>query len=303
MSWWLRSGCLLSRAGGGNVASSSIIGASSGGERQACSASITVARTATMRPLPQASAHIVAVSLRQHQHPFSRTRRMDLASHRSRQEEGLFSKCSRHTATTRKICTSCSSVRHQDEETSPCLYRHRSRVTHVSMLGGSAATAAARSIPSPHATYRRSLSSSSSLTSQTPPTAAVTSSDHDPHNEPPLELSAEDRQLISSSSSSSEPPLILSSTSHDPYFNLSYEDYLFRHVPPNERPILFMYRNKGAVVIGRNQVPWKEVDPRRLKEEGVALVRRRSGGGAVYHVSLGREFIGSMSARTSAVKR
>lgn len=113
------------------------------------------------------------------------------------------------------------------------------------------------------------------------------SSSQDCHDddEVPLQLSAEERQLVSSANA--PPLLILESTSHDPIFNLSYEDYLFRHVTPAERPILFMYRNAPAVVIGRNQVPWKEVDPERLESEGVRLVRRRSGGGAVYHVRPG----------------
>jgi hypothetical protein len=58
--------------------------------------------------------------------------------------------------------------------------------------------------------------------------------------------------------------------SNDPYFNLSYEEWwarlpliavfrltalsrLFRHTDP-ALPILFMYRNRESVIIGRNQV-------------------------------------------------
>lgn len=68
---------------------------------------------------------------------------------------------------------------------------------------------------------------------------------------------------------------------------------------PHDQPVLFLYRNFPCVVIGRNQVsfrslmsasaheqnPWKETTPRYLRSESVPLIRRRSGGGTVYHVS------------------
>lgn len=85
------------------------------------------------------------------------------------------------------------------------------------------------------------------------------------------------------------------STSTDPWFNLSYEDWyarpachtdtrLLRNTPVSQ-PLLFIYRNAQCVVIGRNQNPWKETTPRQLLADGIPLVRRRSGGGTVYHVS------------------
>ncbi|KAJ7462082.1 hypothetical protein FB451DRAFT_1140140 [Mycena latifolia] len=72
------------------------------------------------------------------------------------------------------------------------------------------------------------------------------------------------------------------SRSTDPLFNLTFEDWLFRHSPP-DRPLLFLYRNTPCVVIGRNQNPWKEVNMTSLHSRGVPLIRRRSGGGTVYH--------------------
>ena len=69
---------------------------------------------------------------------------------------------------------------------------------------------------------------------------------------------------------------------------------LFRRSPPNV-PVLLLYRNSPSVVIGRNQVrvtafsalrtqnPWKEINLTELRKIGAALVRRRSGGGTVYH--------------------
>ncbi|KAJ8588917.1 Lipoyltransferase and lipoate-protein ligase [Rhizopogon salebrosus TDB-379] len=72
------------------------------------------------------------------------------------------------------------------------------------------------------------------------------------------------------------------STSTNPYFNLSFEDWLFRHAPQKE-PLLLLYRDTPCVVIGRNQNPWKEVNLRSARAQGVPWVRRRSGGGTVYH--------------------
>lgn len=72
------------------------------------------------------------------------------------------------------------------------------------------------------------------------------------------------------------------STSTNPYFNLSLEDWLFRHAPQKE-PLLLLYRDAPCVVIGRNQNPWKEVNLRAARAQGIPWVRRRSGGGTVYH--------------------
>ncbi|CAK5280025.1 unnamed protein product [Mycena citricolor] len=95
------------------------------------------------------------------------------------------------------------------------------------------------------------------------------------------------RHLVSSKASPRTDPQIQNaiyvSESSDPYFNLTFEDWLFRRSPP-EKPLLFLYRNNPCVVIGRNQNPWKEVNFRALRAAGnVSFLRRRSGGGTVYH--------------------
>ena len=75
---------------------------------------------------------------------------------------------------------------------------------------------------------------------------------------------------------------LLISDSYDPWFNLAVEECIFRQMDPNQR-VLFLWRNANTVVIGRAQNPWKECNTRRMEEDGVTLVRRSSGGGAVFH--------------------
>lgn len=70
----------------------------------------------------------------------------------------------------------------------------------------------------------------------------------------------------------------------DPYVNLSIEHYLLQKSPA-ESTILFLYTDRPCVVLGRNQNPWVEVNLGLLKSGPlkVDLVRRRSGGGTVFH--------------------
>ncbi|KAH7916793.1 hypothetical protein BJ138DRAFT_1139170 [Hygrophoropsis aurantiaca] len=75
---------------------------------------------------------------------------------------------------------------------------------------------------------------------------------------------------------------IFLSKSTDPYFNLTFEDWLFRHKAPND-PLLLIYRDSPCVIIGRNQNPWKEVNLAASRQARIPFIRRRSGGGTVYH--------------------
>ncbi|ORC86633.1 lipoate-protein ligase [Trypanosoma theileri] len=68
------------------------------------------------------------------------------------------------------------------------------------------------------------------------------------------------------------------------YENLAAEEALLRGVVlERDEQLLFLYANRPCVVVGRNQNHLHEVACRRVQRDGVALARRSSGGGAVYH--------------------
>ena len=71
-------------------------------------------------------------------------------------------------------------------------------------------------------------------------------------------------------------------SANSPALNLALEEHLFSGRAA-DGAMLLCYVNTGAVVIGRNQLPWAEVSAGRLAREKLPLVRRVSGGGAVYH--------------------
>ena len=72
------------------------------------------------------------------------------------------------------------------------------------------------------------------------------------------------------------------SKSTDGWQNLAMDEWFLDNLSPEDM-VLYFYANQNAVIIGKNQNPWKECDLPAMERDGVQLVRRITGGGAVYH--------------------
>ncbi len=68
----------------------------------------------------------------------------------------------------------------------------------------------------------------------------------------------------------------------DPRINLAIEEYLIKNIAMDEEILLF-YINKPSIIIGRNQITVQEINVDYVDEHDITVVRRLSGGGAVYH--------------------
>lgn len=71
--------------------------------------------------------------------------------------------------------------------------------------------------------------------------------------------------------------IVIRSKISSPFKNIAIENTLFNCL--EQGTCVFVYRNKDSVVIGRNQNPWLE----KKEVSNVPVIRRSSGGGAVYH--------------------
>lgn len=68
----------------------------------------------------------------------------------------------------------------------------------------------------------------------------------------------------------------------DPKLNLALEEYALRNFSNNSDYLLF-YINEPSIIIGRNQNTLEEINQEYIEENNIHVVRRISGGGAVYH--------------------
>ena len=71
-------------------------------------------------------------------------------------------------------------------------------------------------------------------------------------------------------------------TTTDAAFNLAAEQYVFDELP-RDRSYCLLWQNRSAVVIGKYQNTLAEIDLPYVEKAGIQVVRRLSGGGAVYH--------------------
>lgn len=92
---------------------------------------------------------------------------------------------------------------------------------------------------------------------------------------------------------------VLLANTHDPYFNLATEDWIYKDMSLDSK-VLYVWRNANTIVIGRGQNAWGECDLAQVRADNVNLVRRHSGGGAVFQ-DLGNTCFTFMSAREKGV--
>lgn len=68
----------------------------------------------------------------------------------------------------------------------------------------------------------------------------------------------------------------------DPAFNLAIEEFALKHLPMDDSYLLF-YINRPSIIIGKHQNTIEEINQEYVKDHNIKVVRRLSGGGAVYH--------------------
>lgn len=68
--------------------------------------------------------------------------------------------------------------------------------------------------------------------------------------------------------------------STDPYFNIATDEYLFKHI---KEDCFMLWQNDNAIIVGKHQNALAEINLDYVKEHDIKVVRRLSGGGAVYH--------------------
>lgn len=73
----------------------------------------------------------------------------------------------------------------------------------------------------------------------------------------------------------------LETKSTDPYYNLAFEEYVLTH--RTEGDYLLLWQNDNTVVVGRNQNTAEEINADFVEKYRINVVRRSTGGGAVYH--------------------
>lgn len=68
--------------------------------------------------------------------------------------------------------------------------------------------------------------------------------------------------------------------STDPFFNIATDEYIFKHI---QEDCFMLWQNDNAIIVGKHQNALAEINLEYVKEKGIQVVRRLSGGGAVYH--------------------
>jgi lipoate---protein ligase len=77
--------------------------------------------------------------------------------------------------------------------------------------------------------------------------------------------------------------LISNNDINDPTINLALEEYCVRNLNFEKENYLLFYINEPSIIIGKHQCTLEEINYEYVKANGIHVVRRISGGGAVYH--------------------
>lgn len=71
-------------------------------------------------------------------------------------------------------------------------------------------------------------------------------------------------------------------TTTDPAFNLAAEEYVFEKLPRDAMYVM-LWQNDNAIIVGKHQNTLAQINEAFVRDKGIKVVRRLSGGGAVYH--------------------
>lgn len=74
--------------------------------------------------------------------------------------------------------------------------------------------------------------------------------------------------------------LLINNTSTNAYFNLAMEEYFLKNTTED---VFMLWRNESSIIVGKNQNTLSEINYEYVKENNIKVVRRQSGGGAVFH--------------------
>src|SRR5690625_7308744 len=88
--------------------------------------------------------------------------------------------------------------------------------------------------------------------------------------------------------------------STDPYFNIATDEYILKHL---EEDCFMLWRNDNAIIIGQYQNALAEINYDYVKAHDIKVVRRLSGGGAVYHDLGNLNFSFTKSGKDSKIGR